>query len=167
MYCWNLTKQDCNLCILPLFHYGALGTSLSVMQAGGTNIILPKFDADLALKHIREDKVTLFGEFPPILTTLLDRAKEANDDLSTLRVVVGLDQIDTIKRFTEMTGGTFWAFLRTNGNFGFGYFISLFRRPGFCRCTWTYGRSRDHGRLWKYLGKRQNRRNSGQGTDGL
>jgi acyl-CoA synthetase (AMP-forming)/AMP-acid ligase II len=130
MYCWNLTKQDCNLCILPLFHYGALGTSLSVMQAGGANIILPKFDVDLALKHIREDKVTILGEFPPILTTLLDRAKEANDDLSTLRVVVGLDQIDTIKRFTEMTGGTFWAFYGQTETSGLVTLSPYFERPG-------------------------------------
>jgi len=130
MYCWNLTKQDCNLCILPLFHYGALGTTLSVMQAGGVNIVLPKFDADLALKHIRTDKVTIFGEFPPILTTLLDKAKEANDDLSTLRVVVGLDQIDTIKRFTEMTGGTFWAFYGQTETSGLVTLSPYFEKPG-------------------------------------
>ena len=130
MYCWGLTKQDCNLCILPLFHFGALGTSLSVMQAGGASIILPKFDADLALKHICEDKVTIFAEFPPILTTLLDKAKEANCDLSSLRVVIGLDLIETIKRFEEMTGGTFWALYGQTETSGLVTLSPYFEKPG-------------------------------------
>lgn len=110
MYWWHLTRQDCNLCILPFFHFGGFGISLSVLQAGGVNIILPKFDANLAVKHIQKDKVSILVEFPPILATLLDQAKEGNYDLSSLRVVVGLDQPETIKRFQEMTRGTFWAF---------------------------------------------------------
>jgi long-chain acyl-CoA synthetase len=130
MYCLNLTKQDCNLCILPLFHYGALGTTLSVMQAGGANIILPKFDSEQALKHIREDKVTLFAEFPPILTTLLDRTKGANYDLSSLRAVAGLDQLATIKRFEEMTGGTFWAFYGQTETSGLVTLSPYFEKPG-------------------------------------
>jgi len=109
MYCWRLTERDCNLSIMPLFHIGGLGTCLSVMQAGGVNIILAKFDIDLALKHIREDKVTMFGEWPPILATILDKAQEANQDLSRLRIVIGLDNADTIKRFEQVTGGTFWT----------------------------------------------------------
>ncbi len=135
MYCWNLTKQDCNLCILPLFHFGALGTSLSVMQAGGANIILPKFDANLALKHIQEEKVTIFGEFPPILTTLLDLAKKANYDLSSLKVVVGLDHLDTIKRFEEITGGTFWAFYGQTETSGLVTLSPHFERPGSAGAT--------------------------------
>jgi long-chain acyl-CoA synthetase len=130
LYLWRLTNQDCNLCILPLFHYGALGTSLSVMQAGGTNIIVPKFDADLALKYIREEKVTIFGEFSPILMTLLDRAKEANDNLSSLKTVIGLDQLETIKRFEEMTRGTFWAFYGQTETSGLVTLSPYFERPG-------------------------------------
>ena len=109
MYCLHLTEQDRNLCMLPLFHLGALGSILNVMQAGGASIIIPKFDVDHALKHIHEDKITFFMEFPPMLEVLLDKAQDGNYNISSLRVALGLDNPDTAKRFEEMTGGTFWA----------------------------------------------------------
>lgn len=130
MHYWHLTAQDCHLCMLPLFHFGALGTSLSVMQAGGVNIILPKFDVDLALKHIQEDKGTLFGEFPPMLASLLDRAQKEQYDISSLRIVVGLDQPDTIKRFEEITKGTFWAFYGQTETSGLVTLSPYFEKPG-------------------------------------
>ena len=130
MYYWRLTEQDCHLCVLPLFHFGALGTSLSIMQTGGTNIILPKFNPELALEHIQKDKVTVLGEFPPMLTSLLDRASEAQYDLSSLRVVVGLDDPDTIKRFEKTTGGTFWAFYGQTETSGLVTLAPYFERPG-------------------------------------
>jgi acyl-CoA synthetase (AMP-forming)/AMP-acid ligase II len=126
----RLTEKDCNLGMLPLFHVGGLSTTLTVMQAGGTNIILPKFDADLALRHIQEDKVSLFGEFPPMLTTLLDKAQETNCDLSCLRAVIGLDQPDTVKRFQEVTGGTFWASYGQTETSGLVSLAPYFERPG-------------------------------------
>jgi acyl-CoA synthetase (AMP-forming)/AMP-acid ligase II len=109
MYCLSLTEQDLNLCMLPLFHLGGLGSILNVMQAGGASIIIPKFDIDHALKHIHEDKVTFFMEFPPMLEALLDKAQEGNYDLSSLRLALGLDNPDAARRFEEMTGGAFWA----------------------------------------------------------
>ena len=130
MYYWRLTEQDCHLCMLPLFHFGALGTSLSVMQAGGANIILPKFDVDLALKHIQEDKGTLFGEFPPMLISLLDKAQKEHYDISSLRIVVGLDQPETIKRFEEITQGTFWAFYGQTETTGLVTLAPYFEKPG-------------------------------------
>jgi acyl-CoA synthetase (AMP-forming)/AMP-acid ligase II len=130
MYSLRLTERDCNLGMLPLFHLGGLSTTLSVMQVGGANIILPKFDEDLALKYIQEDKVTIFGEFPPMLTTLLDKAQEANYDLSSLRAVVGLDQPGTIKRFEETTKATFWAAYGQTETSGLVSLAPYFERPG-------------------------------------
>ena len=127
---WHLTEQDRHLCMLPLFHFGALGTSISVMQAGGINIILPKFDVDLALRHIQKDKGTLFGEFPPMLTSLLDKAQKDHSDISSLRNVVGLDQPDTIKRFEEITKGTFWAFYGQTETSGLVTLSPYFEKQG-------------------------------------
>jgi len=130
MYYWCLTEQDCHLCMLPLFHFAALGASMSIMQAGGVNIILPKFDVDLALKHIHEDRVTIFGEFPPILTSLLDRAHEAHYDLSSLRVIFGLDEPDTVKRFEETTNGIFWGAYGQTETSGMVTLAPYFEKPG-------------------------------------
>jgi len=130
MYIWNITKDDCHLCMLPLFHIAGLGTALNVMHAGGKNIILAKFDADLALKHISEDKVSIFVEFPPMLSALLERNKELNYDLSSLRVVGGLDAPETIKTYEETTGGTFWTGFGQSETSGFVTFAPYFDKVG-------------------------------------
>jgi acyl-CoA synthetase (AMP-forming)/AMP-acid ligase II len=84
MYYLELKKTDAHLLMLPLFHIAGLGMALSVMQAGGANIIMPKFEVDVALRHIQEDKITIFGSFPPMLKALLDKAEEDNYYLSSL-----------------------------------------------------------------------------------
>jgi len=106
---WGLSPEDCHLCILPLFHIAGLGACLNLIHAGGSNVILPKFDPDTALKHIQEDRVSMIPVFPPILSTLLERNKELNHDLTSLRIVGGLDTPETIQKYEEQTGGTFWT----------------------------------------------------------
>jgi acyl-CoA synthetase (AMP-forming)/AMP-acid ligase II len=83
--------------------------ALSVIQAGGVNIIIPKFDVDLTLKYIQEDKVTIFCDFPPILKSLLDRAEEVGYELSSLRIVGGLELPDTVKQLESKANATFWT----------------------------------------------------------
>ncbi len=104
----KLSELDCNLGMLPLFHVGGLSTTLAVMQAGGTNIILPKFDIDLALDHIERDRVTLFGEFPPMLDQIMDRAAEKGRDLSSLKAVLGIEKPETIRRLERETNARYW-----------------------------------------------------------
>jgi acyl-CoA synthetase (AMP-forming)/AMP-acid ligase II len=130
IYYWTLTKEDVHLLILPMYHIAGLGMVLSVMQVGGSSIIIPKFDADLALKHIQEDKVTVFGEFPPILKTLVEKVEGGNYDLSSVRHVVGLDDPDIIKKFQEMSGGTFWSAYGQSETTGIFSFAPYFERPG-------------------------------------
>ncbi len=130
MYIWNITAEDCHLCMLPLFHIAGLGTTLTLLHAGGTNVILAKFDADLALKHIQEDRVSVFVEFPPMLSTLLERNDELKYDLSSLRVVGGLDAPDTMKKYEEITGGTFWTGFGQSETSGFVSFAPFFEKPG-------------------------------------
>lgn len=109
MYLWNLSRKDVSLNMLPLFHVAGILQLLSVMMAGGCSIILPGFDAEVAVKCIEQHQATVFGEFPPMLQTLLDKAQENCRDLSCLRHVFGLDFPGTVKRFQETTGATFWA----------------------------------------------------------
>lgn len=109
MNSFNLSPNDTNVVMLPLFHALGLLMALTVMIPGGTNVILSKFDADQVLDNIREEQVTMFGEFAPILKSLLDRAEERGENLSSLRHVIGLDLPETIERFHRQTRGTFWA----------------------------------------------------------
>ncbi|MCA1962246.1 MAG: AMP-binding protein [Desulfomonile sp.] len=106
---WQLTERDCNLGMLPLFHVTGVGFWLMLMQVGGSSVILPRFDADRALKHIEEDKVTVFATFPPILSTLLDRNQELKCDLSSLRAALGiLEPPEVVQRFERESNATCW-----------------------------------------------------------
>jgi acyl-CoA synthetase (AMP-forming)/AMP-acid ligase II len=105
----GLTEQDCNLGMLPLFHVGGLSATLAVMQAGGCNIILPKFEPDSALDRIERDRVTIFGEFPPMLDKILEGAAEKGRDLSSLKAVIGIERPETIRRLENETAARFWS----------------------------------------------------------
>jgi long-chain acyl-CoA synthetase len=130
MYCWGLKKEDVHILLLPLFHFAGLSLVLAVLQAGGSTIILPKFDVDQVLRHIQEDRVTIFGEFPPMLKNMLDRAQENHYDLTSLRAVVGLDHPETVRRFEEITGATFWTIYGQSETAGFVASSPYFERPG-------------------------------------
>ena len=127
---WALTREDVHLLTLPLFHIAGLGMVLALIQVGGSTIIIPKFDADLAIKYIQQDRVTIFGEYPPMLKVLLEKAEEGNYDLSSLRHVMGLDHPDTIKKFEEMTRATFWVSYAQSETSGIVSIAPYFERPG-------------------------------------
>jgi acyl-CoA synthetase (AMP-forming)/AMP-acid ligase II len=107
---WNLSVQDVHLGVLPLFHASGLGLMLAVQQAGGATVVLPRFDAHAVAQVIGAEKVSVFAAFPPMLGTLLDKAAQAGDDLSSLRHVTGLDSPETISRFESVCpSARFWA----------------------------------------------------------
>jgi long-chain acyl-CoA synthetase len=126
----NITESDCHLCMVPLFHLTGLGVSLNILQAGGTNIILPSFDPELALNHIENDRVSIFFEFPPMLQMLLDKNKELKKNLTSLRVIGGLDQPELIKEIEKISGATFWTAFGQSETSGLVTYCPFFERPG-------------------------------------
>lgn len=126
----GLNRRDVHIGVLPLFHIAGVGMLLAVMHVGGANLLTPKFDADRTLDHIEEHKATLLVEFPPILKTLLDKAAGKRTDLSSLRLAVGLDQPETVKRFSAMTGATYWTGYGQSETTGFITFSPYFERTG-------------------------------------
>jgi len=109
IYEWKLTRGDCNLCMLPMFHIMSLIILTSVMHAGGCNVIMPKFEPDKALELIQENQVSLFAEFPPMLTTMLKKNKKGLFDTSSIRIIIGLDSKETILEYEVSWGGKFWV----------------------------------------------------------
>mgnify|MGYP005812541775 CR=1 FL=1 len=97
---WSLAERDVALCVLPLFHLAGLTLLLGCQHAGGTTVILPRFDAAEAVRAVRDEKVTVLSEFAPILGSMLEAAKEPGD-LASLRIVTGLDTPETIARFEK------------------------------------------------------------------
>jgi acyl-CoA synthetase (AMP-forming)/AMP-acid ligase II len=131
LHYWSLAPDAVNLGILPLFHVAGLTMLLAAQHAGGVTIVVPKFDADAALAQIRSEKVTMLAEFPPILSTLLDKAEGRASDLASLRVVTGLDSPETISRFErQCPDARFWAAFGQSETSGFVTMGPFRDKPG-------------------------------------
>lgn len=109
MSLFHLDHRDCFLAMLPLFHITCLGFCLSAMVAGGSNVILPRFDAEAALRSIARHRVTFSAEFPPIMETLLSRNRELKCDLTSLRTVLGLSGPAVAQEFESLPGAQYWV----------------------------------------------------------
>ena len=124
----NGTKAYLN--ILPLFHIMGVNLGLGVLQAGGKNIIQEKFDPPKTLALIEEQKVNLFGSFPPILSNLLDASKEKTYELSSLEIAAGLDMPETVKEWESQTDSKFWTMYGQTETSGLITFAEYFDKPG-------------------------------------
>ena len=71
------------------------------MHAGGKNVVVERFDPELVLKLIQQEKGTTFFHFAPILSMLLEKCKEGDYDLSSLRHFSGMDSPDNILAFLK------------------------------------------------------------------
>lgn len=130
IHTFGLNKTKTYLNILPLFHIMGVNFGLGILMAGGKNVILERFNPQHTLDLIQEQKVTLLGSFPPILTTLLDVIEQGDFDLSSLEIVAGLEMPDTVKKWEAKTGSTFWTMYGQTETSGLISFSEYFRRPG-------------------------------------
>ncbi|MFF9914367.1 class I adenylate-forming enzyme family protein [Streptomyces sp. NPDC013457] len=73
-----------SLTTFPFFHVAAFTSFYSVMAAGGTLVLMRKWDADKALELIRRHRVTHYAGVPTTALQLLDRAEETGDRLESL-----------------------------------------------------------------------------------
>lgn len=116
---------------MPLFHIMGLEVSLSVMHAGGRNVIQNRFEAAAAAEIIDREKVTIFPSVPPILTSILDEAGKAGRNLGSLRIVAGLsDDPETVQRCQGMTGAQFWVGFGQSETTGYIALCPYDERPG-------------------------------------
>ena len=105
----DLTPQDVHLSFLPLFHVGGLFMATTSFHAGALNVNMSKFDAAKALSIIQEKRVSFLMEFSPILSSILEQHVTSGVDISSLRAVTGLEAPETIEKYQDITGGTFWC----------------------------------------------------------
>ncbi|MFD0144474.1 MULTISPECIES: class I adenylate-forming enzyme family protein [unclassified Streptomyces] len=73
-----------SLTTFPFFHVAAFTSFYSVMAAGGTLVLMRRWDADKALELIRRHRVTHYAGVPTTALQLLDRAEETGDPLESL-----------------------------------------------------------------------------------
>jgi acyl-CoA synthetase (AMP-forming)/AMP-acid ligase II len=127
---YGLDDSKTYLNILPLFHIMGVNLGLGMLQAGGKNVILEKFNPKNALELIQEQKVSLFGSFPPIIRALLDAMKNNEFDLSSLDMTAGLEMSDTAKEWETRTNSKFWIMYGQTETSGLITFAEFFTKPG-------------------------------------
>ncbi len=98
---FNLTKEDCYLGFLPLFHVAGLTQALALMHAGGKHVITERFDPGETLDLLQQEKGTIFFSFAPILGSILDQLEAGSYDISSLKYVGGMESRDNIERLMK------------------------------------------------------------------
>jgi acyl-CoA synthetase (AMP-forming)/AMP-acid ligase II len=69
----------------PLFHVGTMMFAAMTLVHGGTNVVLPTFDADLACRLIQDERCQCAMLFPPMIAQLVEANADRRYDLSSLR----------------------------------------------------------------------------------
>ncbi len=125
----GLTHHDAYLNILPLFHIVGLVAGLAMVHGGGKNIVISKFDPKVAGQLIDQEKATLIGAFPPILSQLVDQKEKGECTLSSLKHVVGVELPETVERFESLGHGQFWLAYGQTETMGLTCICSNKERP--------------------------------------
>ncbi|CAF1978155.1 unnamed protein product [Rotaria magnacalcarata] len=86
---WRLTKNDTVLNVLPLHHvHGMINCVMSPLYAGGTVVMMNKFDAEQTWNHLLNDRnpsVNVFSAVPTIYIKLMEHIKNSsNKDVKKL-----------------------------------------------------------------------------------
>jgi long-chain acyl-CoA synthetase len=105
----RLAQQDVHLSLLPLFHVAGLFLATAAFHVGALNVNMSKFEAETAVQLIKEKRVSLLFDFPPILASILETAEKNNRDLGSLRCVIGLGTPQDITTYQKATGGNYYV----------------------------------------------------------
>lgn len=108
---WKLHEgAETFLSILPYFHAFGLTTQLCCgVRLAATQVILPKFDAELVLDAMTRRPVTFMPGVPPMFERILDAAQERKQNLDTITwAICGAMPLsgDLARRWEEYTGGS-------------------------------------------------------------
>jgi long-chain acyl-CoA synthetase len=129
-YYLNLTTEDVHLNLLPMFHVGGLMMVAGSFQAGILNVNMSKFDAAKAVELIESKGVSLMFDFSPILGAILEEHEKTGRDISSLRAVMGLEAPDTIEKYQQSIGGTFYCLYGQTETSGLATVGRYNERPG-------------------------------------
>lgn len=95
--------------LLPYFHaFGLTFFLCASVRKAATQVVLPKFDAQMALDAHKRRPVTFFVGVPPMFERILARAKETGTDISSIRYsVAGAMPLSTAlaRDWEDTTGG--------------------------------------------------------------
>ena len=83
----RLRPDDVYLGIYPMGHVG-LSWGLSVLRAGGTFVMMERFDPGRYLALAEQHKVTVLAGMPPVIHTLVHSAPGTENYLRTARLII-------------------------------------------------------------------------------
>ena len=98
-----------SLAVLPLFHsFGQTMVQNGTLRAGGTLVLLPRFDAEAAFELMQRHRVTLFAGVPTMYFALLHYSDAAKYDVSSLQYAFRRlgDAVEVMRAFDESTAST-------------------------------------------------------------
>ena len=105
-----LTKDDVALGVLPFFHiYGMTAAMNAPLFAGGSMVLLPRFEVEAVMRTIEKEKVTSFCGVPTMYVAVINHPAVTKFRLTTVRACIsGGAALPTtvIKKFGELTGGS-------------------------------------------------------------
>ena len=130
IHTFDLGPEKAYLNVLPLFHIMGVNFGLAALMAGGKNVLLDKFNPQKTIDLIREQNISIFGSFPPILTNLYDLIREQDIALPTLTAVVGLEMPEMVQKWESATEATFWTMYGQTETSGLISFSPYFEQPG-------------------------------------
>jgi long-chain acyl-CoA synthetase len=113
---WGFTADDTNLVVSPVYHSAPLRFAAGTVLAGGSIVVLPKFDPQLFADAVEEFAPTTMFCVPAHLQRLFAWQDETGDarNLATFRLVAhaGAPCPDSIRRRAHDTFGvnTVWEF---------------------------------------------------------
>jgi len=108
-YYLKITPADVHLNLLPMFHVAGLCTATSAFHAGALNVNMSRFDAEKAVSLIEQKKASFLFDFTPILSNILEQQVKSGKSICSLRAVIGLDVPESIEKYQEISGGTFYC----------------------------------------------------------
>ncbi len=104
-----LGREDIALGVLPFFHvYGMTAAMNAPLFAGGSIVLLPRFEVESVMKAIEKERVTSFCGVPTMYVAIINHPDVANFRLGTLRACIsGGAALPAAVRegFSNLTGG--------------------------------------------------------------
>ena len=83
----DLNYNDKTMLVLPLFHiFGQVVCMIASIYRGSTAVLVPRFDAEMVLSLIQNEKITHFAGVPTMYWGLLSYPEANKFDSSSLRV---------------------------------------------------------------------------------
>jgi fatty-acyl-CoA synthase len=85
----QITFDDINLNVMPPFHTGGWNVLTSpILHAGGTMLMMPKFDAEDVLNQLQSERISIFMAVPTMVRMMSDCKQFRQTNFSALRYMI-------------------------------------------------------------------------------